>query len=382
VRQETRKKTIEIGRFEGTMTSGLESDFVTLHEIVKAAKIRLNPNIWDYLIGGTETETTLRRNRLALDTIAFKPRVLRDVSTIDPSSKILGKKIRLPVMLAPVGSLESFEAGGGITVAQGAGASNVAMLISSVTTLKLQDIVKGGAGPKIYQLYVRGDDAWVADRVKEAMDAGYDAFCITVDTQVYSRRERDIAKRFVKSWRAAATGQDHQAAFSWKNFIAVRDKFPDVKFMLKGIGTGEDAELACQNGVWAVYCSNHGGRQLDHGRGSAEVLPEIVEAVAGRAKVAVDGSFSRGSDIVKAICMGADWVGLGRLYCYGLAAAGAAGIERVIELLEEEMKEVMGLLGVTSLAQLDKSYIARSMATNLTGVHSAFPLLNLQDEGY
>ncbi len=364
------------------MTSGLESEFVTLHEIVKAAKIRLNPNIWDYLIGGTETETTLRRNRLALDTIAFKPRVLRDVSKIDPSSEILGKKIRLPVMLAPVGSLESFEAGGGITVAQGAGSSNVAMLISSVTTLKLQDIVKGGAGPKIYQLYVRGDDAWVADRVKEAMDAGYDAFCITVDTQVYSRRERDIAKRFVKSWRSSATGQDHQAAFSWKNFIAVREKFPDVKFMLKGIGTGEDAELACQSGVWAVYCSNHGGRQLDHGRGSAEVLPEIVEAVAGRAKVAVDGSFSRGSDIVKAICMGADWVGLGRLYCYGLAAAGAAGIERVIELLEEEMKEVMGLLGVTSLSQLDKSYIARSMPTNLTGVHSAFPLLNLQDEGY
>jgi glycolate oxidase len=382
VTQETRKKTIEIERFEETMTSGLESDFVTLHEIVKAAKIRLNPNIWDYLIGGTETETTLRRNRLALDTIAFKPRVLRDVSKIDPSSEILGQKIRLPVMLAPVGSLESFEPGGGITVAQGAGAGNVAMLISSVTTLKLEDIVKGGAGPKIYQLYVRGDDAWVADRVKQAMDAGYDAFCITVDTQVYSRRERDIAKRFVKSWRAAATGQDHQAAFSWKNFIAVREKFPDVKFMLKGIGTGEDAELACQNGVWAVYCSNHGGRQLDHGRGSAEVLPEIVEAVAGRAKVAVDGSFSRGSDIVKAICMGADWVGLGRLYCYGLAAAGAPGIERVIELLEEEMREVMGLLGVTSLAQLDKSYIAKSMPTNLTGVHSAFPLLNLQDEGY
>jgi isopentenyl diphosphate isomerase/L-lactate dehydrogenase-like FMN-dependent dehydrogenase len=265
------------------MASGLENDFVTLHEIVKAAKIRLNPNIWDYLIGGTETETTLRRNRLALDTIAFKPRVLRDVSKIDPSSEILGRKIRLPVMLAPVGSLESFEPGGGITVAQGAGAANVPMLISSVTTLKLQDIVKGGAAPKIYQLYVRGDDTWVADRVKEAMDAGYDAFCITVDTQVYSRRERDIAKRFVKSWRSSATGQDHQAAFSWKNFIAVREKFPDVKFMLKGIGTGEDAELACQQGVWGVYCSNHGGRQLDHGRGSAEVLPEIVEAVAGRA---------------------------------------------------------------------------------------------------
>jgi len=361
------------------MASGLETEFATLHEIVKAAKIRLSPNIWDYLIGGTETETTLRRNRLALDCIAFKPRVLRDVSKIDPSSEIFGHKIRLPVMLAPVGSLESFEPGGGITVARGAGAGNVPMLISSVTTLRLEDIVKGGTAPKIYQLYVRGDAKWVVDRVKQAMDAGYDAFCITVDTQVYSRRERDIAKRFVKSWRTAAVGQDHQAAFSWADVAAVREKFPDVKFLLKGIGTAEDAEIACQHGMWAVYCSNHGGRQLDHGRGSAEVLPEVIDAVAGRAKVIVDGSFSRGSDIVKAIAMGADWVGLGRLYCYGLAAAGAAGIERVIELLEEEVREAMGLLGVTSLKQLDKSYISASAPTNLPGVHSAFPLIH---EGY
>jgi glycolate oxidase len=149
--------------------------------------------------------------------------------------------------------------------------------------------------------------------------------------------------------------------------------------MLKGIGCAEDAEIALQHGAWAVYCSNHGGRQLDHGRGSTGVLPEIVEVCKGRAKVIVDGSFSRGSDIIKAICLGADWVGLGRLYCYGLAANGAAGIERVVELLEEEMKEVMGLLGVTSLTQLDKSYITRSFPTNLPGVHSAFPLMG---EGY
>lgn len=361
------------------MASGLEAEYVALHEIVKAAKLRLNANIWDYLVGGTETETTLRRNRMALDSIAFKPRVLRNVSSIDPSSEILGKKLRIPLLLAPVGSLESFKAGGGITVAKGAGAGGVGMLISSVTTLKLEDIVKGGAGPKIYQLYVRGDDRWVEERVKQAMGAGYDAFCITVDTSVYSRRERDIAKRFVKSWRTAATGQDHQAAFAWENLRRLMDKFPDVKFVLKGIGTAEDAEIALQHGVWGVYCSNHGGRQLDHGRGSADVLPEIVATVNGRAKVIVDGSFSRGSDIVKAICLGADWVGMGRLYCYGLAAAGAAGIERVVELLEEEMKEAMGLLGVASLKQLDKSYVARSWPANLPGLHSAFPLMH---EGY
>src|SRR5260370_32272535 len=327
------------------MASGLESEFATLHEIVKAAKIRLSPNIWDYVIGGTETEPRLGRNRMALDSMAFKPRVLRNVSTIDPSSEILGRKIRVPVMLAPVGSLESFERGGGITVAKGAGAGNVTMLISSVTTLKLEDIVKGGGGPKVYQLYVRGDDKWVADRVKQAMDAGYDAFCITVDTQVYSRRERDIAKRFVKSWRVAATGQDHQAAFSWDNFKRLKDKDPNVKFMLKGIGTAEDAKLACENGVWAVYCSNHGGRQLDHGRGSAAVLPEVIDAVSGRAKIAVDGSFSRGSDIVKAICLGADWVGLGRLYCYGLAAAGAPCLPGGVEVLQEGIRAGKGLAG-------------------------------------
>src|SRR5207244_884348 len=194
----------------------------------------------------------------------------------------------------------------------------------------------GRVGHQHHQRDGRAHDNVVEERVQQALGAGYDAFCTTVDTAVYSRRARDLAKRFVKSWRTAATGQDHQAAFSWENFKRVKAKFPDVKFMLKGIGTAEDAEIALQHGVWAVYCSNHGGRQLDHGRGSTGVLPEIVETVKGRAKVIVDGSFSRGSDIVKAICMGADWVGLGRLYCYGLAANGAAGIERVIELLEEE----------------------------------------------
>ena len=361
------------------MASGLENEFATLHEIVKAAKIRLNPNIWDYLIGATETETTMRRNRMALDSIAFRPRVLRDVSKNDPSSEILGKKLRIPVLLAPVGSLESFEPGGGITVAKGAGAGSVGMLISSVTTLKLEDIVKGGAGPKIYQLYVRGDDKWVAERVKQAMGAGYDAFCITVDTAVYSRRERDIAKRFVKSWRTAAVGQDHQAAFAWDNFKRVKDQFPDVKFMLKGIGCAEDADMAVKEGVWGVYCSNHGGRQLDHGRGSAAVLPEIVDVVKGKAKVVVDGSFSRGTDIVKAICMGADWVGIGRLYCYGLAAAGSHGVLRVLELLEEEIRICLGLLGVDRFAALDRSYVHAAAPVVPAGVHSAFPLIG---EGY
>jgi len=361
------------------MASGLEGEFQVLHEFVTSAKRKLAVEYWDYLVGGTETETSLRRNRLALDSIAFRPRVLNDVTRIDPSSTIFGRKIALPVMLAPIGSLESFDPGGGVTVARGAGAANVPMLISSVTTLRLEDIAAGGGGPKIYQLYVRGDDDWVSDRVSQAMDAGYDAFCITVDTQVYSRRERDIARRFVKSWRTAATGHDWQAGFAWKNFAAVRKRHPSVKFLLKGIATHEDATRAVEEGVFAVYVSNHGGRQLDHGRGSIEVLPEVVKAVAGRAHVAIDGGFCRGSDVVKAIALGADWVGLGRLFCYALAARGAAGIERMAELLGEEMREVMGLLGVSTLAELGPQHLHPAIPTNLPHVHSAFPLLA---EGY
>ena len=233
------------------------------------------------------------------------------------------------------------------------------MLISSVTTLKLEDIVKGGNGPKIYQLYVRGDDKWVAERVKQAMGAGYDAFCITVDTAVYSRRERDIAKRFVKSWRTAATGQDHQAAFSWDNFKRVKDQFPDVKFMLKGIGCGEDAEIASRKACGASTAPTMAAASSTMAAARRRCCRRSSRSAKGKAKIIVDGSFSRGTDIVKAICLGADWVGMGRLYCYGLAANGAAGIERVVELLEEEMKEVMGLLGVSSLSSSTRATSAR-----------------------
>jgi glycolate oxidase len=211
------------------------------------------------------------------------------------------------------------------------------------------------------------------------VDAGYDAFCITVDTQVYSRRERDIAQRFVKSWRTAARPGPPGSVLVGRNFKRVKDKFPDVKFMLKGIGTGGDAGSPA-----STAC---GASTAQPWRPPARPRARIGGGPAGsdrrgggpRAKIAVDGSFSRGSGIVKAICLGADWVGMGGSIA-GLAAAGSAGIERVIELLEEEMKEVMGLLGVTSLKQLDKSYIAA--ATPPTARHaSAFPLLNLEDQG-
>lgn len=363
------------------MLSETTGDFLTLHEIVKEARKKLSNNIWDYLIGGTETETTLKRNRMALDMLAFRPRALRDVSSIDCGGSLLGRKLRIPVALAPIGSLESFESGGGATAAKAAGEFNVFTILSSVSQPGMEAVAEAATGPKIFQLYVRGDEAWVDDHVRRAIDSGYDAFCLTVDTAVYSRRERDIAKRFVKPWRQRAAGLEFQAALNWNDVKRLKDKF-DIPLVIKGLATAEDAALACEHGVEVVYVSNHGGRQLDHGRGSTDVLPEIVDAVAGRAEVVVDGGFSRGSDIVKAIALGASAVGIGRLVGYGMAAAGQEGLVRVLELLEAEMNECLGLLGVASLGELDRSYLHPAQPVTLPHVHSAFPLLNLDDQGY
>ncbi len=356
--------------------SNQDDRFQLLHEVIAAARNNLNQNIWDYLVGGTATETTVRRNRLAFDRIGFRPRVLVDVEGVDTTTRFLGHTIRLPVALAPVGGLEQIAPGGGETVARGAGMAGVPFFLSSVSEPPMEVVAKAATGPRIFQLYVRGDGAWVDDHVRRAVDGGWDAFCITVDSALYSRRERDIAKRFTKPWRARSPGMEYQARLSWDDIARFRDKHA-IKLILKGVATAEDAARACAMGVDGIYVSNHGGRQLDHGAGSMEVLSEALDAVAGRAFTIVDGGVSRGSDIVKAIAMGADLVGMGRLYCYGMAAAGAEGVARVIELLEIEVVECLGLLGVTTFAQLDRSYLRAVDAVTAPHVLSAFPLLDI-----
>src|SRR6266850_7689 len=242
------------------MGSGLEDRFQTLHEIVRAAKSRLPAGEWDYLMGGTETETTLRRNRLALDSIAFRPRVLRNVSRLDASSTFLGRPVRIPVMFAPIGSVESFTPGGGATAAQASAEFGVPQMLSSACNPGLEATAKAADNFRIFQLYVRGDDAFVDDHVKRAKDHGYAVFCMTVDTAMYSRRERDLARRFVKPWRVRATGQDFQSALSWDQVKRFKDTHT-VPLILKGIATAEDAALACEHGVDVVYVSNHGRRR-------------------------------------------------------------------------------------------------------------------------
>ena len=362
------------------------SDFLNLHEIIVKARESLSQNDWDFIVGGTESETTLRRNRLALDSIAFRPRILRNVNDVAVTADAFGRKLRLPIVLAPVGGLQAFHPGGAAAVAQAAQEFGVAHMLSSASLPDLEGVAQAAPGAlRIYQLYVRGDDAFVDDHVRRAIANDYSAFFLTVDVAAYSRRERDIAKRYKTASRRSSSntdvGQMYQAALDWRTVQRIKEKF-DIPLGIKGVATAEDATIAVEHGVDWIYVSNHGGRQLDHGRGAMDVLPEIVDAVRGRAKIMIDGSFCRGTDVVKAIVAGADLVGIGRMQCYGLAAAGQAGVVRVLELIEDEMLRCLGLLGVTSLGEIDRSYGHAAAPVHLPHVFSAFPLLNIEEYRY
>jgi len=356
--------------------------YQNLHEFIRKARANLNQNAWDYIVGAAETETTMRRNRMALDEIAFRPRVLRDVAQVHASVEQLGRKLRLPVVLAPVGALEIFDPAGAASVARGAGTFGAAHMLSSVSAPGLEKVAEAAPDAlRMFQLYVRGDDAFVEDYVSRAVAHRYAAFCLTVDTAHYSRRERDIAKRYVRETRLRSTGGDFQKGLSWRTVKLINDKFK-IPLVIKGIATAEDALIAVDHGVEWIYVSNHGGRQLDHGRGAMHVLPEIVDAVKGRAKIMVDGGFCRGADVVKAIACGADLVGIGRLQCWALAAAGEAGVVRMLELLEDEVIRTLGLLGTTSFAEVEKSMLHLATPTNMPSVFSAFPLLDIEPYRY
>jgi isopentenyl diphosphate isomerase/L-lactate dehydrogenase-like FMN-dependent dehydrogenase len=350
------------------------SPFLTLHEIIRKARQKLNHDDWDYIVGGAETETTMRRNRRALDSLAFRPRVLRDVSTIDLSTVFLGRKLRLPVLLAPVGSLELFVPDAAAASVRVANRFGIAHMLSSVCEPGLEAVAQAAPDAmRIFQLYVHGDADWVDAMAERAIAAGYHALCLVVDTALYSRRERDLAKRNIR--RDVVPGREHQAMFQWRDIERLKSRFK-IPLILKGIATAEDTVLALEHGIDMIYVSNHGGRQLDHGRGTMDVLPEIVAAVARRVPIIVDGGFNRGTDIVKALATGADMVGMGRMQCLGLAADGEQGLLRTLELLETEVRIAMGLLGVTRWQDLDSSYL--HAAAPLEPVHalSAFPLLN------
>src|SRR5258708_16490978 len=333
-----------------------EPDFQVLHEIIAKARQNVKEEEGDCVGGAGESEGTLDRDRFALDSLGFRPRVLRDVSHVDATVTALGRRLRLPIVLAPVGSLESFHDGAAASVVRAAQRFGVAHMLSSVCDPGLEKVAEAAPeATRIFQLYVRGDESFVDDHVARAIACGYTAFCMTIDTAIYSRRERDLAKRHVVAGRRRASGREFQAALDWRTVKRIKSKF-DIPLALKGIATVEDARIALDHGVDWIYVSNHGGRQLDHGRGSMEVLPEIVAAVARRAGIMVDAGFARGTDVVKALAAGANLVGLGRMQCYALAAGGENALVRMLETLQDEVQRCPRPPRGTNFARPERSY--------------------------
>ena len=336
-------------------------EFLSNEEIVQRARKNLPQGAWDYLVGASESETTMRRNRLAFDRLAFRPRILRDVSKVDTSTTFLGQDLRIPALLAPIGSLQVFNPEGGAASTRAAADFGVMHVVSSVTDPSLEEIAAAAEHPKVFQLYIYSDWGWVEEMVGRIKDAGYIGLCITVDTAHYSRRERPMLTRWTTPTRREPYDHSYPASVTWDTVDKIKS-VAGLPFMLKGIATAEDARIAVEHEVDVVWVSNHGGRQLDHGQGTMDMLPEVVEAVDGKADIVLDGGVQRGSDIIKAVALGARAVALGKLQGWGLAADGQAGIVRMLEILEEEIAIAMGLLGVTSIDQLDPSYVCEDEA--------------------
>ena len=292
------KKTSKQGKAAGTARQmkeldrkpereGLAKDMLTLQEIAVAARRNLSQMLWDTLCGGSDSETTLRRNRLALDSLALRQRVLVNVVDIDTTTTLLGQKLSLPVFIAPVGNfLQLADPQGAIAVARGAISRGTTAFISTAAKPSLEAVAEAASEPLLFQLYVRSDHGWVREILSRAKAAGYRAICVTVDRAYYSRRERDVINRFLM--RESAGDPRHQASLCWDDVVWMK-QHTGLPLILKGIATAEDARLAVEHGADVVYVSNHGGRQLDHAQASIEVLPEVVAAVDGRAEVLVDG---------------------------------------------------------------------------------------------
>ena len=347
--------------------------FETITEIIRAARMRLTPGLWDHASGGVESETTLRRNRLAMETVAFRPRLLRGIARADIRTTLLGHAVESPVLLGPVGTIELFSENGAIGPARVAARRGTVFCNGILTSPSLTEVGAAAPGRLMLQLYIRDDRDWLREVAEKAEAAGYLALCVTADSIGGGTRDRDIHNRYHARDRTlhpnlrpgAGPGLEHQVRFTWDDLSWLHE-VSRLPLIVKGITTTHDALAAIEHGASVVYVSNHGGRALDHLPATVEVLPEIVAAVEGRAEVIVDSGFLRGSDVVKALAMGARAVVVGKLQVWALAAGGEAGLERALELLDREVRETMQLLGAASVSELNPSFLRPGTPTRVS----------------
>jgi isopentenyl diphosphate isomerase/L-lactate dehydrogenase-like FMN-dependent dehydrogenase len=374
---------------------------INIDDLRELARQRVPRIVFNYIEGGSESEFTLRENRRAFEDVTFQPRPAVASGKWDLRTRVLGSELSMPLLLAPVGYCRIMHPGGEVAAAKAAGDAGAAYILSTVSGHRLEDVKAASSGPVWFQLYLTGGRAAAENAMQRAQAAGYNVLVITIDTTVIGLREREVRDGMEQLLRGSLWSQipftpqlfarprwlvrflldgglpnmpnivspdrgvlkvrdAHTAiqrtAFTWDDMTWIRALWKGP-IVMKGVLSADDARRSLDHGAAAVVVSNHGGRQLDGAPATLSVLPEVVKAVNRQAEVLLDSGVRRGTDIVKAICLGARAVLCGRAYAYGLAAAGEAGVARAIEILRADLERVLQLLGCASIDGLDRSYV-------------------------
>jgi L-lactate dehydrogenase (cytochrome) len=402
---ETLRSVLRFRRFEFDTTKRRLATAANTDDLRLLAKRRLPAGVFDYIDGGAEDEVAMRANRDAFGRYEFRPRVLRDVSKVDTTSTVLGLPVPFPLVLAPTGYTRIADPEGELAVARAAQRAGVPYTLATMATRSIEEVAAaGGDGRRWFQVYVWRDRALLRDMIERAAAAGYEALVITVDTANLGRRERDVRRGFTLppkigldtildgiahpgwTWRfvrsepilfanvatskvggnqydgsqpirlAEKVTSQFDASLSWADVEWFRSIWNGA-IVLKGVQTVEDAQLAVEHGIEAIALSNHGGRQLDSAPAILELVAPVADAVGGRVEIICDGGVRRGSDIVKALALGADACMVGRAYLYGLGAAGELGVDRVLEWLLDELRRTMALIGVTTIGEINAEHV-------------------------
>jgi len=360
---------------------------INIYEYEALAKERLPQAEYDFIAGGATDELTLRRTRAVFDAIMLRPRMLVDISQPDLSTTVLGQPIPFPILVDPAGGHGRAHADGELATVRAAGAMGTVMLLSSGSTYRLEEVAQAATGTIWFQQYLYKDQGLTQRMAHRAQEAGYSALCLTLDSTVRAKRERNIRNNYSSPSSPNYAGLEVPGEYSWglssdaprgvNQLIDRAATWPYIDWLadhtplplvVKGIMTAEDARLCAEHGVKGIIVSNHGARQLDTTFASIEVLPEVVEAVEGRCEVYLDGGIRRGTDILKALALGARAVLIGRPLFWGLAVDGEAGVRAILQILRDELEMAMGMCGRPTIASLDRSVLG-TMSPLLSVLH-------------
>ena len=352
----------------------MANDPINLYDYEARAKQSLPHDSWDFIDAGAMDEFTTRRNRSAFDQLTLRPRFMRSVEERKIATTMLGQDLSLPVFVCPAGSHGIAHPDAEVATAKAAGRSNTLMMLSTSSNCSMEEVAEAATGPLWFQLYHRGT-ALTEMLVRRAEAAGFKAIVLTIDTPVPSPKERDLRNRFERRLelgnfrdlnlpRSEISGTDETPGWdvsradpiTWNDLEWLRG-LTSLPLVLKGVRVSEDAHIAAESGVEGILVSTHGGRQLDQTMGAIEMVPEIVEAVKGNCEVYVDSGVRRGSDVIKALALGAKAVGIGRPLFWGLATEGSDGVHNVLELLREEVGRAMDFCGQSDVSNLESALI-------------------------